>query len=75
MFDMGRRMLRSWIEQPLKSPARIIERLDAVETLYKKSVVLSDLRDLLDRVYDLERLMTKVMYKSPFSPPFMAFWP
>lgn len=62
--SMGRRMLRSWIEQPLKSPARIIERLDAVETLYKKSVVLSDLRDLLDRVYDLERLMTKVMYKS-----------
>ena len=64
MTSMGRRMLRSWIEQPLKSPARIIERLDAVETLYKKSVVLSDLRDLLDRVYDLERLMTKVMYKS-----------
>lgn len=62
--SMGRRMLRSWIEQPLKSPARIIERLDAVETLYKKSVALSDLRDLLDRVYDLERLMTKVMYKS-----------
>lgn len=62
--SMGRRMLRSWIEQPLKSPARIIERLDAVETLYKKSVVLSDLRDLLDRVYDIERLMTKVMYKS-----------
>lgn len=62
--SMGRRMLRSWIEQPLKSPARIIERLDAVDTLYKKSVVLTDLRDLLDRVYDLERLMTKVMYKS-----------
>lgn len=62
--SMGRRMLRGWIEQPLKSPARIIERLDAVDTLYKKSVVLTDLRDLLDRVYDLERLMTKVMYKS-----------
>jgi len=62
--SMGRRMLRNWIEQPLKSPARIIERLDAVEALYRKSVVLGDLGDLLDRVYDLERLMTKVMYKS-----------
>ncbi|WP_019679063.1 DNA mismatch repair protein MutS [Ruminococcus flavefaciens] len=62
--SMGRRLLKNWIEQPLKSPARIIERLDAVESLYRKSVVLTDLTDLLDRVYDLERLMTKVMYKS-----------
>ena len=35
-----------------------------MEALYRKSVVLSDLEALLDRVYDLERLMTKVMYKS-----------
>ena len=62
--SMGRRLLKNWIEQPLKSPARIIERLDAVDALYKKSVVLADISDLLDRVYDLERLMTKVMYKS-----------
>ena len=61
---MGRRMLKSWIEQPLKRPARIIERLDAVEALYGKSVILSDISDLLDRTYDLERLMTKIMYKS-----------
>ena len=62
--SMGRRMLRSWIEQPLKSPARIIERLDAVDALYRSSVVLADIQALLERVYDLERLMTKVMYKS-----------
>lgn len=62
--SMGRRMLKSWIEQPLKSPARIMERLDAVDALYKKSVVLSDIGELLDRTYDLERLMTKIMYKS-----------
>lgn len=62
--SMGRRMLKSWIEQPLKSPARIIERLDAVEALYSKSVILSDISELLDRTYDLERLMTKIMYKS-----------
>lgn len=62
--SMGRRMLKNWIEQPLKSPAKIIERLDAVDALYKKSVTLADIGDLLDRTYDLERLMTKVMYKS-----------
>lgn len=62
--SMGRRMLKNWIEQPLKSPAKIIERLDAVDALYKKSVILADMGDFLDRTYDLERLMTKVMYKS-----------
>ncbi len=62
--SMGRRMLKNWIEQPLKSPARIIERLDAVEALYGKNIILSDISELLDRTYDLERLMTKIMYKS-----------
>lgn len=62
--SMGRRLLKNWIEQPLKSPARIIERLDAVESLTRSSVILADIRDILERVYDLERLMTKVMYKS-----------
>lgn len=62
--SMGKRLLKNWIEQPLKSPAKIIERLNAVESLYRKSVDLSEMGDLLDRVYDLERLMTKIMYKS-----------
>lgn len=62
--SMGRRMLKNWIEQPLKSPAKIIERLDAVEALCKKSVTLSDISGLLDRTFDLERLMTKIMYKT-----------
>lgn len=62
--SMGRRLLKNWIEQPLKSPARIIDRLNAVEALCRKIVILSELGALLDRVYDLERLMTKVMYKN-----------
>lgn len=62
--SMGRRLLKNWIEQPLKSPAKIIERLDAVEALYRKSVILSDMGDLLDNAYDIERLMTKIMYKT-----------
>lgn len=61
--SMGRRLLKNWIEQPLKSPARIIERLDAVDALRRKSIVLYELQTLLEQVYDLERLMTKVMYK------------
>ena len=61
---MGKRLLKSYIEQPLLSPARIIERLDAVEVLCRNSVILMETADILDRVYDLERLMTRVMYKT-----------
>lgn len=61
--SMGRRLLKKWIEQPLKSPAKIIERLDAVDEMRLHGVALADMRDYLEKVYDLERLMTKVMYK------------
>ena len=60
---MGKRMLKTWIEQPLIQPVKIMARLDAVETLTQNSVCLMEIRDLLDHVYDLERLMTRVMYQ------------
>ena len=61
---MGRRMLKSCIEQPLLSPARIMSRLDAVESLVKNSVTLETLKESLGGVYDIERLMTRVIYKN-----------
>lgn len=60
---MGRRMLRTWMEQPLTNPKQIMDRLNAVELLTKQSVTLSELRELLDRVFDLERLMSRVMFQ------------
>ncbi len=62
--SMGKRLLKTYIEQPLMSPARIIDRLNAVDALTKNSIVLMELQELLDRVYDIERLMTRVMYKT-----------
>ncbi len=62
--SMGKRMLKNWIEQPLVQPVKIMARLDAVGALMKKSVSLMELRGLLDSVYDLERLMTRVLYKT-----------
>lgn len=62
--SMGKRLLKSYIEQPLISPAKIMERLDAVDQLCKKSVFIIDIADVLDKVYDLERLMTRVVYKT-----------
>ena len=60
---MGRRLLRTWMEQPLTNPKQIMDRLNAVELLTKQSVTLSELRELLDRVFDLERLMSRVMFQ------------
>lgn len=62
--SMGKRLLKSYIEQPLVKPAMIIKRLDAVEQLCCKSVIQQELTELLSKVYDLERLMTRVMYKT-----------
>lgn len=62
--SMGKRLLKTYIEQPLTSPARIIDRLEAVEQFTKNPVVLMEIGDILERVYDLERLMTRVMYKT-----------
>ncbi len=60
--SMGRRMLRNWIEQPLRSVEEINERLDAVERLTENSVVMGDIRSILENVYDIGRLITKVVY-------------
>ena len=62
--SMGKRLMKTYIEQPLTSPARIIDRLEAVEHFMKNPVVLMEIGDILERVYDIERLMTRIMYKT-----------
>ncbi len=61
---MGKRLLRSWIEQPLVQLAPITRRLSAVEELVKQSLLRSDLREQLTQIYDLDRIMTRVVYGS-----------
>ena len=62
--SMGKRLLKSYIEQPLVKLAIITNRLDAVEQLCRKSVLRQQLSDSLSKVYDIERLMTRIMYKT-----------
>ncbi|MBQ9376159.1 MAG: DNA mismatch repair protein MutS, partial [Ruminococcus sp.] len=62
--SMGKRMLKSYLEQPLINPSKIIDRLNAVEQLLNSPVELGELTGILAGVYDLERLMTRVMYKT-----------
>ncbi len=60
---LGRRRLRTWLEQPLINAAEILRRLGAVECLVSDASVLYDIREALDGIYDMERLMSRVMYK------------
>jgi len=61
MTAMGGRMLRKWIEQPLLDIDEINRRLDAVEELKDKFMIRSEMRELLKRVYDMERLASKLV--------------
>ena len=61
---MGKRLLRNWIEQPLVQLAPITRRLNAVDELVSHSLMRSDLQELLTEIYDLERIMTRVVYGS-----------
>lgn len=61
--SMGKRRLKTFMEQPLINPTRIMQRLDAVQKLVENPVALEDLSSLFKGVYDIERLMTRVIYK------------
>ena len=61
---MGGRMLRSFIEQPLAIREEIDMRLDAVQTLSSAVMTIDTLRDALRHVYDIERLLSKISYRS-----------
>ncbi|MCM1066739.1 MAG: DNA mismatch repair protein MutS [Muribaculaceae bacterium] len=57
---MGARMLRRWLQMPLRDPKAINERLDVVEYFFRNTELRDDMAELLKTVGDLERLVTKV---------------
>ncbi len=59
---MGSRLLRSWIERPLYAKAEIERRLEAVSQLIENPMQAEQLRDVLDNVYDVERLLSRIAY-------------
>ena len=70
---MGARMLRTWIEQPLIDKAAIADRLDAVSDFTEHIIERDEMREYLGAVYDLERLMTRITYKSANPKDLIAF--
>ena len=70
---MGARTLRSYIEQPLIDKEEIEKRLDAVEELSNDAISRDEIREYLNPVYDLERLLGKISYQSAGPRDLIAF--
>ena len=61
---MGARKLREFVEQPLLYKDAIEKRLDAIEAINKELIVREELREYLNTIYDLERLLTRIALKT-----------
>ena len=70
---MGARNLRKYIEQPLIDKNSINKRLDAVEELKIQAINREEIREYLSPVYDLERLVSKIVYQSANPRDLIAF--
>ncbi len=70
---MGARTLRSFIEQPLIDKEEILKRQSAVGALVKNVVTREEIREYLGPIYDLERLMSKIVYKTANPRDLLAF--
>ena len=70
---MGARTLRSFVEQPLIDSAEINRRLTALEELNENPMLRDELREYLNPIYDLERLVSRISFKSSNTRDLVAF--
>ena len=70
---MGARTLRSFVEQPLIDAEEINRRLEALEELNEKPMLRDEIREYLNPVYDLERLVSRISFKSANPRDMVAF--
>lgn len=71
---MGKRLIRTWLEQPLLSPAKITLRQNAVAELFDNRPLLDAITESLTGIFDLERIMTRVVYGSVNGKDLRALW-
>ncbi len=70
---MGARTLRQFVEQPLIDKKQIEMRLNSVDALSKQAIGRDEIREYLNPIYDLERLLGKVSYRSANPRDMIAF--
>lgn len=62
--NMGARLLKSWICQPLKNISEIAKRQDLIEELISKPEIRNNLTNILSKTYDIQRLSTRLSNNS-----------
>ncbi|MDD3222252.1 MAG: DNA mismatch repair protein MutS [Clostridia bacterium] len=70
---MGARLLRKCIEQPFVQKDMIEHRLESLEELNEDVITRDEIREYLNAIYDLERLMSRIGYKSANPRDLIAF--
>lgn len=70
---MGGRMLRSFVEQPLIEKQEMEDRLDAISELNQDPVTRDEIREYLNPIYDLERLLGRISFKTANPRDLIAF--
>lgn len=61
---LGSRLLREWIEAPLLDKDKILQRQEAIQVLLDQFLLRAELSEHLSYIYDLERLATRISYRS-----------
>ncbi|MBR5556041.1 DNA mismatch repair protein MutS [bacterium] len=70
--NMGARLLKSWICQPLKRVPDILKRQDAVSELVDKSFSRVSMIEVLEKIYDIQRLSTRLSNSSANPKDFLS---
>ena len=70
---MGARTLRQYIEQPLIQKDMILRRQDAIEEINSDLITREEIREYLNPIYDLERLIGRISYQSANPRDLIAF--
>jgi DNA mismatch repair protein MutS len=62
--SMGSRLLKNWIKRPLINKIDIQNRFNSVELLKNNALIRTEIEDILKEVYDMERLISRISYKT-----------
>lgn len=71
---MGKRLLRSWLEQPLMSVGGILKRQNAVAYLTEHMELRDSLAECMTSVHDMERLITRISYGTANARELRSLW-
>ena len=70
--NMGARLLKNWICQPLKNAENIIQRQNCISELVEKSDERINLSNILEKIYDIQRLATRMSNSSANPKDFLS---